>query len=71
MKTGMLWFDGSGKALIEQVRAAAAYYQRKYGAKPNRAFAPDGTESITVDGIQVTGDKSVLPKHLWLGVEDK
>lgn len=71
MQTGMLWFDGSGRALEEKVRAAAAYYERKYGVKPNRAFAPAGTENMTVDGIQVKADRSVLPSHLWIGAEEK
>jgi len=70
MKTGMLWFDRSARPLDERVRDAAAYYQRKYGAKPDRAFAPAGTEKTVVDGIEVRADKSVLPNHLWLGRED-
>jgi hypothetical protein len=71
MKTGMLWFDNSAKPLDERVRNAAAYYQRKYGAKPDRAFGPVGTAETVVDGIEVRADKSMLPSHLWIGVEDQ
>ncbi len=69
MKTGMLWFDNSGKTLEIKVREAATYYHRKYGIKPNLAYAPAGTQPTTVDGIRVVNDKTVLPHHLWIGVE--
>lgn len=71
MQTGMLWFDNSKTGMEEKVRQAADYYQKKYGLKATVCFAPAGTEAMSVNGIQVREDKTVLPNHLWIGVEEK
>ena len=74
MKTGMLWFDNSDRPLAEMVTKAVAYYQKKYGARPNVCFVhpsmmPEGNRLNGVEGIEMRRSRQVLPKHLWLGVE--
>ncbi len=71
MKTGMLWFDPSG-SLEERVRRAAAYYERKYGMKPNICYV-ERTQCTAeiVDGIAIKPDGHVLKNHLFLGRIDE
>jgi hypothetical protein len=39
MNVGMLWFDNDSKAdLVVKIERASAYYQKKYGKRPNLCF---------------------------------
>ena len=75
MNTGMLWFDNNPKTdLSAKIRQAAAYYQQKYGTKPNLCFvhptlASKDPQSPT--GILVKTNRLVLPNHLWIGVNEQ
>lgn len=84
MNLGMLWFDNDPQAdLIAKVERAASYYRDKYGKRPNVCFvhpsmAPDllqqeqsgeSAETIVRAGaVEVHATRSVLPNHLWIGV---
>ncbi len=72
MQIGMLWLDDSPASdLPSKVRAAAAYYRRKYGQAPNVCYVHPSmlTEGSTrVDGVAVRPLEDILPRHLWLGV---
>ena len=77
MKTGLLWFDDDPrKTLTEKVRRAAAHYERKYAHPPDLCFVhpgacgEDGKRVIRVGGVEVRPGRSVLPHHLWLGVDE-
>lgn len=73
MKIGMLWFDNSKSRLEEKVQQAAAYYQAKHGRKPNvcmvhpKMMPPDFQQN----GVEVRTSPSILPHHLWIGVEEQ
>jgi hypothetical protein len=73
MNTGMLWFDNDPRTdLAEKVTAAAEYFQKKYGRKPNVCYLhptllPDA--KTRTEGIHLLASKSVLKHHFWLGVE--
>lgn len=79
MNIGMLWFDNDPKAdLSLKIQRAVSYYQKKYGKDPNLCFVhpsmlPQPTETdsqvIQSNGIEVRINHSVLPNHLWLGVQ--
>ena len=75
MFTGMMWFDNDPKtALTEKVRQAAEYYKNKYGRIPdvclvNPKMMPEG--EAHEGKITVRANRSVLPGHLWIGVEEK
>jgi len=85
MNTGMLWFDNDSKTtLAAKIERAVAYYQKKYGRKPNLCLIhPNAVhgESQKTDkatgpvsntcGVTVRPYRPVLPGHLWIGVEDK
>jgi hypothetical protein len=76
MKIGMLWCDtdGASLALDQRVARAASYYRRKYGSQPNLCLVhPEpGAESLQcVGSTSVRINPSVLPGHLWLGIEDE
>jgi hypothetical protein len=74
----MLWFDNDPKAdLGMKIQRAAQYYREKYGVNPNICFVHPSmltgkTENSNGDlknsGMDVRGNGSVLPNHLWLGV---
>ena len=80
MNVGMLWFDNDAKVdLFAKIERAANYYQDKYGRSPNVCYvhpsmtrtipAPkETTEPIRAGAIEVRTTRSVLPNHLWIGV---
>lgn len=80
MNIGMMWFDNDPKtALAAKISRAAEYYRAKYGRIPDLCLvnpsmlAQQDTESIQghVGKIVVRSFRSILPGHLWIGVEDK
>ena len=79
MNTGMLWFDNDPKtALDDKVRKAANYYLHKYGRNPDLCLVNPAslaknnlTEPILAGQIQIRPLRSVLPGHLWIGVDEK
>lgn len=78
MNIGMLWFDNDPKAdLSLKIQRAMTYYQQKYGKSPNLCFVHPSmlpqpveadSEAIKSNGIEVRSNRSVLPNHLWLGI---
>jgi hypothetical protein len=80
MNVGMLWFDNDSKAdLFAKIERAASYYQDKYGKSPNVCYVHpsmtralitpiENTEPIRAGSIEVRTTRSVLPNHLWIGV---
>ncbi len=75
MNTGMLWFDNDPKiALTEKVARAAEYYKSKYGHAADVCLVNPGMlpEQVVKTGrIQIRAMKTVLPGHLWIGVDEK
>lgn len=77
METGMLWFDSSSKPLVEKVKLAAQYFQKKYGRTPDLCLVHPSmvTEHDVVPfygkEIHVRPYRSVLPGHLWIGIDDE
>lgn len=71
---GMLWFDNDSKKSLEtKVHEAAQYYREKYGAKANLCYVHPSMSMADVhhlNGIEVRTSRSILPNHLWLGVEN-
>lgn len=79
MNIGMMWFDNDpSKALSVKVVQAAAFYQKKYGKKPdicmvnpvNMVLTADDPGSVPEGLIKLLPYRSVLPGHLWIGRED-
>jgi len=80
MNVGMLWFDNDTKSdLPAKVTRAATYYRDKYGKCPNICFVHPSmvisnpksnseNESIKAGDIEVRLTKTVLPNHLWIGI---
>ncbi len=75
MITGMMWFDNDPKtALKDKVALAAEYYRSKYGHAPDVCLVNPGAlpEPVVQTGkIQIRAMKTVLPGHLWIGVDEK
>ena len=80
MNMGMMWFDNNANAkLADKVQRAATYYHEKYGRMPDVCLVnPDmlgGKRPELIEGrggkILVRPFRSVLPGHLWIGVDDK
>jgi hypothetical protein len=74
MNIGMMWFDNDPKkTLTTKIMEAADYYHQKYGGVPdiclvNLSMSP-GTE-MKVGRVTVKPMRSILPGHLWIGVEE-
>jgi hypothetical protein len=75
MITGMMWFDNDPKtSLKDKVTLAAEYYRSKYGRSPDTCLVNPGMlpeTAIEAGKIQVRAMKTVLPGHLWIGVDEK
>jgi hypothetical protein len=74
MDIGMLWFDDSAQTLQEKVRRAVDYYAQKYGRTPTLCLVnPAGLNGggAAVAGVQIRGARSVMPNHLWIGVDEQ
>jgi hypothetical protein len=73
MEIGMLWFDEGSSSVKEKVARAAEFYAAKYGAKPTVCILhPDTLGSLEgrVGAIQLLAQRSILPNHFWIGVEE-
>ena len=80
MNVGMLWFDNDTKSdLTTKIKRAAIYYQNKYGKHPNLCFVHpsmtvtngilmDETPGFKAGEIEVRTTRSVLPNHIWIGI---
>jgi hypothetical protein len=80
MNVGMLWFDNDSKVdLFAKIERAASYYQDKYGKSPNVCYVhpsmtrtletpKEESEPIRAGSIEVRTTRSVLPNHLWIGI---
>jgi hypothetical protein len=74
MNVGMMWFDNDPKiSLTAKIEKAANYYYHKYGHSPNVCLVhPDMLPETDFETgqIVVRPYRSVLPGHLWIGVEE-
>ena len=69
MNIGMLWFDNDPKHdLSIKVNLAAEYYQKKYGKRPDLCCVNPSMVDSSKVAIEVRPLKTVLPNHLWIGV---
>ena len=80
MDTGMLWFDNDPKKSLDvKVQQAADYYWKKYGRNPDLCLVNPGNlikanpqpESMLAGKVVIRPLRSVLPGHLWIGVDEK
>lgn len=73
MDIGMLWFDNDPKVdLSGKVAKAAAYYQRKYGEKPNLCFVHPSMlpeNQVKAGAVAVCSNSTIQPNHFWIGVQ--
>ncbi len=74
MQAGMMWFDNDkNTTLAAKVKTAAAYYQKKYGRKPDLCMVNPKmlTEKESKTGkISIRSYQPILPGHLWIGIDD-
>ena len=73
MEIGMLWFDDGPGSVKEKVARAAEFYAAKYGQKATVCMVhPDtlGKVEGRVGGVELLSERSVLPHHFWIGVEE-
>ena len=74
MDIGMLWFDDSSRTLKEKVERAVSFYAEKYGQAPTLCLInPAGLNGKEgeVKGVTIRPARSVMPHHLWVGVDDQ
>jgi hypothetical protein len=72
MNIGMMWFDNDPKtSLATKIARAAEYYRAKYGRTPDICLVnPNTTIGEVMGNITIRSCKTILPGHLWIGVED-
>jgi hypothetical protein len=75
-KSGLLWFDDSGRTLEEKVVKAAARYEAKHGHAPDLClvhpgvFAGSEEQVVRAGEIEIRPGRAVLAHHFWLGVTE-
>ena len=73
MDIGMLWFDDTpNQDWAHKVRRAAEYYRQKYGEQPNLCYVHPSMvseEREQLGGVEIRPAPTILPHHLWMGVE--
>jgi len=79
MNVGMLWYDNDPRiALAIKISRASDYYRQKYGSNPDMCQVhpimlgehPDLADK-KVGKVIVRPNRTILPGHLWIGIEDK
>ena len=73
MNIGMLYFDNDpNRDWLTKITGAARYYETKYGARPNLCFIhPSSNVTGSVDGIEIKTSRSILPNHVWMGIDGR
>lgn len=75
MHIGMLWFDNNPNiALKMKIEKAMSYYRKKYHREANLCLIHPtmmGKDGLEMDSIMIRPYGSVLPGHLWIGIEDE
>jgi hypothetical protein len=72
MNTGMLWLDtDKQRSLEEKVMRAAAYYEAKYGQRPELCLVNRSALSAEkqVSSIQVRPAANIIAHHFLLGMD--
>lgn len=71
MENGMLWYDRDPSLTLKaRIMGATAYFEQKYGGKPNKCLVNAGEfEQVNIDDLAVEPSQYVLPKHLLIGLE--
>ena len=74
MRTGLFWLDKDVRSdLTSCISRAAAYYQRKYGARPDLCFVhPSLLTGMAprLEGIVVLPSRTLRPNQLWIGAQE-
>jgi hypothetical protein len=74
MTKAMLWWC-EREQLKDNIQAAADYHEKKYGRRPDLCLVhPEALKGVKLEEIQditVRPWRSVLPGHLWIGIEEK
>ena len=75
MKSGLLWYDASpNRTLDKKIEDAARRYAEKFGQAPNMCFVnPKDVQKLEADklkvNVKVSSKPTILPNHIWLGVD--
>jgi hypothetical protein len=71
----MLWYDNTPQMELKiRIEKAANYYRIKYRRDPTLCLVhPDSLSGsqLQCGRLTVRANRSVLPRHFWIGVEDE
>ncbi len=77
MHTGMLWFDNDPRTTLSiKIQKAMDYYRQKYGRVPdlclvNPGMMESGEKQLELGKLIIRPYQSMMPGHIWIGVEDR
>lgn len=77
MHTGMLWFDNDPHTTLSvKIQKAIDFYNKKFGRIPDLCLVhpsmlETGQKQFEIGKMIVRPYRSVMPGHLWIGVEDQ
>ena len=73
MNIGMLWLDADkSRSFEEKVARAFDYYKDKYGRLPELCVVNTtmSQEKQEIGRVQIVPQKTIMPNHFWLGMEN-
>ena len=73
MEIGMLWLDADrSRSFEDKVTRAVDYYKEKYGRFPELCFVNDlmVEDEKKVGRVRVVRQKTIMPDHFWLGMNN-
>jgi hypothetical protein len=77
MHTGLLWFDNDANTTLSvKIQKAMDYYNKKFGRVPDLCLVhpsmmENGKRQMELGKLTIRPYRTVLPGHLWIGVEDQ
>lgn len=73
MKSGLLWYDAhTDKSIIDKIHEASDRYFERFGMRPTVCYVNPKAmpaDPPVLDGLTLKSAPTILPNHLWLGVE--
>lgn len=69
---GMFWFNNDPKLTLEQkIERAAAYYEYKYGRKPDMVGVHKSIQETEINGIAILPKTGILKNHFVVSCEKR
>lgn len=75
MKFGMMWLNREKRPILQEIKIAVEYYEKKYARKAkkitlSRRYWENRNPPTEFKDMPITLDQLVLPHHIWIGEDE-